>query len=149
MSLQVMQMEMSQTKNYRKQIPYHLIKRNAGLTLIEVLIALAIVSIAMTAVIKAASQNIRGTSYLQNKSIATWVGEEVLNSVRVNVLKLPDGDKLKQSTTMLDQKWYWEAQKQTTPNKHITKISVDVFTQDPEENNTSPIVSLETYTYEE
>ena len=71
----------------------------AGLTLIEVLIALAIVSIAMTAIIKATSQNIRSTQYLEHKTLAAWVGEEVLNKARVELLRLPfPPDKQRDST---------------------------------------------------
>ncbi len=56
-----------------------------GLTLIEVLIALAIVGIAMTAIIKATSQNIRSTAYLQNKLIAMWVGQQVSNEMLAGI----------------------------------------------------------------
>lgn len=120
-----------------------------GLTLIEVLIALAIVGIAMTAVIKAASQNIHATAYLQNKSIATWVGQEILNEARVGTLSLPNPpDTLKEKTMMLGQTWYWEAHKESTANKHILKLSVDVFNHEPESDD-APIATLETYTYED
>ena len=53
-----------------------------GFTLLEVLIALAIISIALTAIIKASSQNIKDTAYLEDKAIANWVGLEVMNEVK-------------------------------------------------------------------
>lgn len=125
-----------------------MLRKISGLTLIEVLVALAIVSIAMTAIIKATSQNIRSTSYLQNKTIAMWVGEEVLTEARLGVLPLPESDALKQSTVMLGQTWYWQLQKKTTPNQRIHLLSVDVYAQDPDENaDLTPIMSFETYTY--
>ena len=121
--------------------------KQAGLTLIEVLIALAIVGIAMTAIIKATSQHIRATTYLQNKMVAAWVGEQVLNEVRAGVLTLPDdGEKLKQKTTMFDREWYWQAERHDTPNLHINKISVEVFANNNDED-VSPMVSLESYVY--
>jgi len=119
-----------------------------GLTLIEVLIALAIVAIALTAVIKAASQNIRSTAYLQHKTIAMWVGRQVLNEIRVGALKLPEeGDKTEQATTMLGQNWRWQAEQKPTPNNRIKKIEVNVFAGDKAEG--SPLISLESYVYED
>ena len=117
-----------------------------GLTLIEVLIALAIIGIALTAVIKATSQNIRGATYLQNKTIALWVGDLVMNEIRTDVLKLDEGDSMKESTTMLGQQWYWQASEEETPNKNIKKITVNVYTQEIEEAE-SPIINLVSYIY--
>ena len=125
-------------------------KNSAGLTLIEVIIALAIVAIAMTAVIKAASQNIRATAYLQDKTIATWVAQQVLNEIRVNLLELStNDDKLKQATTMLDRKWYWEASQEQTLNQRIYKIEVNVFAKEHEDEEDAPLVTLESYVYHE
>jgi len=118
----------------------------AGLTLIEVLVALAIIGIAMTAVIKAASQNIRSTDYLQNKTIAMWVGQNILNEVRVGLLPITDVDN-KKTTLMLDRNWYSQIEAQETPNKRIKKIIVNVFTHDNPREEEAPLVSLEGYLY--
>ena len=119
-----------------------------GLTLIEVLIALAIVAIAMTAIIQATSQNIRGTNYLQNKTIAMWVGQQVLNEARLNLIMIPKPpDKLKAATDMLGSTWYWQATQSDTRNKNIQQIEVRVFTQDTDDDEATPVISMETYTY--
>jgi len=115
-----------------------------GLTLIEVLIALAIISIALTAVIKASSQNIRSTTYLQNKTMAMWVGQQVLNEARAGVLKLPNpSDSLKESTSMLGHDWYWDVHQEETPNKHIYLAQVKVYAHEDDEDNA--LITLETY----
>lgn len=104
------------------------IRRNEqGLTLIEVLIALAILSIALTAVIKSASENIRNTLYLQNKMIATWIGTDVINNIRMNLIKI--SDTLTQESNTLGQTWTWEASLHTTPNPRIKRIVVNVYHQ--------------------
>jgi len=122
-------------------------KNNLGLTLIEVLIALAIVSIAMTAIIKATSQNIRNTTYLQTKVIATWVGQQLMNEARVGYLPLPNSpDKLNDTTEMLGRDWYWQIGAEDTPNKNIKKIAVSVYAHEPVDDET-PVVSLESYLY--
>jgi general secretion pathway protein I len=129
----------------------HSRKSKVGLTLIEVLIALAIISIALTAVIKAVSENIRGTNYLQNKTMALWVGEEVMNEVRLGLLKLPGtSEQTTHHTLMLNRNWYWQAGQEETPNKSIRKIVVNVFGRDPEQDEDStPIVKLESYVYKQ
>jgi general secretion pathway protein I len=149
MQSQAMPMAMSQTKCCHNPGTSLNSKNVAGLTLIEVLIALAIVAIAMTAVIKAASQNIRATTYLQDKTIATWVGQQVLNEVRVGTLNLPGDDKLNQMTNMLGREWTWEASQVQTANKRIYKIEVNVFANKHENDEATPIVTLESYVYHE
>lgn len=122
------------------------LKNPTGMTLIEVLIALAIVSIALTAVLKATAQHIRAASYLQSKTIALWVGQQVMNESRLHLLPLPTApDSLKQNTTALDKVWYWQVLQETTSNKHIKKITVKVAA----EEEASPMVTLEGYLYDE
>ncbi|OGT45514.1 MAG: type II secretion system protein GspI [Gammaproteobacteria bacterium RIFCSPHIGHO2_12_FULL_41_20] len=99
-----------------------------GLTLIEVLIALAIVAIAFTAIIKVASQNIRATTYLQEKTVATWVGLQVVNEARVGLLVVPEAPgKLEQETTMLGHTWAWHLYRLPSANKQVREVQVDVL----------------------
>lgn len=117
-----------------------------GLTLIEVLIALAIIAIAMTAVIKAGSQSIRGTTYLQEKTMAMWAGQQALNEIRAGAKKFAANEDIKQAITMLGKDWYILLRQEETRNKHIKKISAKVFTQEIE-SESGPMVSLESYLY--
>ena len=119
-------------------------RNNKGFTLIEVLIALAILSIALTTIIKFTSQNIRDTTYVQNKTIANWVGTQVINEVRVGLLKLPQPpDPLEQETQMLGQAWSWKAYLAATPNTHIQEIHIDVF----QKTGHRKMISLVSYLY--
>lgn len=121
-------------------------KRSLGLTLIEVLIALAIVSIALTAIIKSTTQDIRSTTYLQTKTIAMWVGQKVMNEVQVGVIQLPGApDQHKDQTEMLGRTWHWLAGYENTANSHIKKIVVNVY--ESEEEEVDPIVTFESYIY--
>lgn len=115
-----------------------------GLTLIEVLIALTIVSVAMLAIIKATSENIRATNYLQDKTYAAWVAQNLLNEFKVKMVRFPNApDHLKGETIMLDRTFYFQASQDLTPNRHINKIIIDVFTDAEQEEN--PITHLESY----
>lgn len=118
--------------------------QQTGLTLVEVLIALAITGIAMTAIIKATSQNISGTSYLQDKMIATWVGMQIMSEARMGLIEMSSTEKRHDKINMLGRDWYWQASIDDTANDHIQKIAVDVFVNDKE---ASPLISLESYHY--
>ncbi len=102
----------------------------AGFTLIEVLIALVILSIALTAIIKSTSQNIKDTLYIQKKMIALWVGNQIMNEILIGLRKPPTApDSLKNKSTMLNENWTWEASLKPTPNPRIQEINVDVYQQ--------------------
>lgn len=125
---------------------YTYLSDTRGMTLIEVLIALAIVSVALMAVIKAVSQNIRMTEYLQRKTIATWVADEVLGEIRTGIIPLTGVDSaVTHKVTMLNRDWYWQAQKKETPNPAIREIVLKVFSDDPERDEASALVQLNGY----
>lgn len=120
-------------------------KNNAGFTLIEILIAMAILSIALTAIIKSSSENIKNTIYLQDKTTALWVGMEAINQVRAGALPLPaQSEGTEQETEMLGKNWPWIATQTSTPNANIKKVIVEV--KDPVKNTV--LAHLESYLYE-
>ena len=119
-----------------------------GMTLIEVLIALAIVSIGMTAIIKAASQNIRGTQYLQDKTEAMWVATNVINQFRAGTLSFNADDKSDDKVNMLGKDWYYKVEQAATPNKHIQKITVSVAEHEQTDDTLAPTVTLSSYLYD-
>ena len=119
-----------------------------GLTLIEVLIALAIIAIAMTAVIKAGSQNIRSTTHLQTKTLATWAAQQALNEARAGVVGFQNSDStIKRTSVIFGQSWYVEMKESETPNKRIHKVEANVYEQKEYNDDTSPVVTLVSYLY--
>lgn len=128
-------------------LPLKSARKVRGLTLIEVLIALAIIAIALTAIIKAVGENIRGTSYLEDKTAALYVAQQVINEARVGLLPL-QAQTVTETTNMLGRDWYWQAEMHATGNAAIHKITVNVYKNQPE-NDDSPIITLEAYRYAE
>jgi len=119
-------------------------KKIIGLTLIEVLIALAIISIALTAIIKATSQSLKSDAYLEDKTIAMWVGQQAINEARIRLLIPANKAELKK-TTMLGEDWYWILTVEDTPNEKIKKILVRVYKS--EDTEQTPLITLESYVY--
>lgn len=123
-------------------------QRQQGLTLIEVLVALAIIAIALTAIIKATSENIRATAYLESKSIALWVGQEIMSEVELGTLQLSGNrDDQANKVDMLGQIWYWRAQEKSTPNPHIKQIRVRVYDHEEEDDKAAALIDLDGYRY--
>ncbi len=121
-------------------------REQRGLTLIEVLIALAIIAIALTAIIKSTTQNIRSTSYLQHKTLALWVAEDIMNKARLGVINLSDSDDSSNNTvSILGEEWHWRGKSTNSANPHIKKINVEVYAT--ESDDTSPTSTLESYIY--
>jgi general secretion pathway protein I len=130
--------------HYRK---YRSLQNIAGLTLIEVLIALAIIAIALTAIIKGASQNIRATNYLETKMTALWIASDVVNEARAGLIKLPENEAISAKMPMLARDWYWELMPENTPNAHIKKMVVTVYPTEKARDAHHGLLTLETYLY--
>lgn len=111
--------------------------------MIEVLVALAILGIAMTAIIKSSSQNIKDTQYLQQKIIANWVATRVINEARAGLITLSRSDELSEETEMLGQSWVWKANVTGSANPRIQEIQVSVFHKDSD----AEIIHLTSYLY--
>jgi general secretion pathway protein I len=123
-------------------------QRQIGLTLIEVLISLAIIAIAMTAVIKATSQTMRSTAYIQNKQIAAWVGQQFINEIIIGLRQLPDNSQvLSETVSVLDHDWSVTASLQNTPNDRIKQIVVSVYERESDSESDPALIRLESYKY--
>ncbi len=100
--------------------------QSKGFTLIEVLLALLIIAIALTALIKASAQSIHATSRIKDKSISHWVAMQGVTMIQLGLLKVSLNQETSQMTTMLGQRWYWRAKIIATPLSHIQQINITV-----------------------
>lgn len=101
-------------------------KKNTGFTLIEVLLALAVIAIALTALIKATSQTITNTARIKDKSISHWVAMQGITAIQLGALPVPNNQKISQVTTMLGERWYWQAVLTNTAIPHVLQITITV-----------------------
>ena len=102
-----------------------LINQTLGFTLIEILIALAILSISLTAIIKSTSQNIKDTIYLQDKTCANWAAQNLLRAAKLGLVKLPpEPSAYKQETLLLNTTWEVRGNLQPSNNPRIRRIQV-------------------------
>ncbi len=115
-------------------------KGNQGFTLLEILIALLVLALAGTALLKVAGSSLLGVAHLQRLSIAQWVASNQL--VEANLDPSWPPKKRSGSTEMAGREWYWRQSILATEDKNMRAITIEV--RENEKDNNS-ITSLMTY----
>lgn len=103
-----------------------------GFTLIEVVVALLVVSLGMLGVIQAVSQTASNSGYLRDKTLAHWVGMNRLTEVRLQKAA-PPTDKTSDEVEMGGRRWKWTMEVTQTPVETIRRIDISVRPEDSAE----------------
>ena len=101
---------------------------SSGFTLVEVMVALAIVAIAVPALLFALFQQLDGTEYLRDRSIASWIATDRMSELRLVVAKqgaVPKGELLGE-TRLAERDWYWWIEQQATEIPGFIRVDVKV-----------------------
>ncbi len=100
--------------------------RRKGFTLIEVLVALAIIAIALMAALRAAGQGTSNVGELRSRLLAGWVAENLLAEHRARADWLPLGMQTG-SGRQSGQDFTWREEVIATPNASFRRVDVRVF----------------------
>ena len=114
---------------------------SSGFTLVEVMVALAIVAIAVPALLFALFQQLDGTEYLRDRSIASWIATDRMSELRLMVAKqgaVPKGELLGE-TRLAERDWYWWIEQQATEIPGFIRVDVKVSL---EAERTQPLHTL-------
>jgi general secretion pathway protein I len=95
----------------------------AGFTLVEVLVALAIVVVGITALLSAITSAADTTAYLRDKTQAEWIGLNQLAAARL-ALARPTPGKTRASVDYAGRKWVWS--QQVVPLSFPGALRIDV-----------------------
>lgn len=104
-------------------------RRDRGFTLLEVLIALAVLALGLMALIGTTGSAARDSTHLRDKTFATWVGMNELSMLRV-AQSWPNDDSLNGDADMGGQKWHWKATMTKTADPGLLRIDIDVTLPD-------------------
>lgn len=97
-----------------------------GFTLFETLIALAIIAIALTAVLRASAQAGENAYDLRQRMLADWVAQNRM--AEITALQIwPDFGKLSGTETEANEDFSWEEEITSTPNPLFRKIVISVY----------------------
>jgi general secretion pathway protein I len=116
------------------------VKNSTGFTLLEVLIALALLAILMAGLIKISADNTQNLWYLENKTLAAIVAAN-------HAIELRLGRETPESVdgwdSMAGRRWYWQAKRDVmqSMDKGIWLYRIEVFL----EGDKSPYAGLITF----
>jgi general secretion pathway protein I len=107
----------------------------AGFTLLEVLIALAILAIVMVSAIKITASNIQNLWYLENKTLASAIAANHEVELRLQKEKPEHQDGWDE---MAGRRWYWQIRRNVSTVAGLWRYRIEVFL----EGEKAPYVNL-------
>jgi general secretion pathway protein I len=103
--------------------------RGRGFTLVEVLVALTVVALGLTALMVAVSGTARTSGYLRDKTIGQWIAMNRLTQVRLTVNRLGDtGDTAE--IEFANRKWHYDTRYFDTSFPSMKRVVVRVYPGD-------------------
>jgi general secretion pathway protein I len=99
--------------------------RGRGFTLVEVLVALAIVAIGMAAVLGALTSSANTSAYMRDKTFAQWVALNQIALLRLSGQMTPTGNS-DGDTDFAGRKWHWRREVTATQVPGVVRIDVKV-----------------------
>lgn len=113
-----------------------------GFTLLEVLLALVIISLAMIAGLSSTQSTTRNLNYMQDRTLAYWVAQNALVHMQLEIDGIrPAAGRWQSEMTLAGRTWYWQAFSSATATPHIVQILVEVREQEKGE----PLATLVNY----
>ena len=115
--------------------------RNRGFTLLEVLVALAVLTIALAATVKVAVNQSLNAEHIRDKTLAHWVAMNRIAELQLTQA-WPATGKKEGTEEMGIHEWYWQRIVSDTPDTRVRRIQVDVFR---DEDGQSPVTRLTSF----
>lgn len=109
-----------------------------GFTLLEVLVALAVLALALGALVAAGGRQAAAVEHLRDRTLAEWVAQDQLAELRLQT-SWPDPGMRRGATRMGRAEWHWTLEVSATEDPDLRRIDVEVRSDaaDPD-----PVVTL-------
>jgi general secretion pathway protein I len=104
--------------------------RHAGFTLLEVLIALLILSLVLVALIRAAGLQAQALTHHRDSTLAQWVAANVAAELRAQ--GAPPVGRQQGEMRMGPQRWRWQAETSDTDVERVRRMEITVFAAESE-----------------
>jgi general secretion pathway protein I len=113
-----------------------------GFTLIEVLVALVVVAVSMTAAILAVSERTRDGTYLRDKTLAHWIAMNLVTERRLQTEAPPLG-KTGDEVEFAGRRWRWSMVVDKTAVDSMRRMDVSVRMADaPEDSSLASVTGF-------
>ena len=99
--------------------------RIGGFTLLEVLVALLLLSLALVALMRLSALDLRASAQLRDSTFAQWVAANVLAETRLRN-ELPPVGRSNGEARMAEQRWHWELAVTQTEAASVRRLDVTV-----------------------
>lgn len=106
-----------------------------GFTLLEILVALAVVAIGIAAVVNATSASVDRAAALEAKVLSTWVASNRLAEMRLTRTWRAPGE-TQGSAALGGRDWYYREQVTATPDPDILRVDIWVYGDESREVET-------------
>jgi general secretion pathway protein I len=110
-----------------------------GFTLIEVVVALAILGIGMLAVFKTIGDTVNNVDVLRDRSFAEWIADNRITEIRISG-EMPSVEETAGELEYAGRRWHWVTKVSQTQVQGLRRIDVSVRRDEDPEN--SSIVTL-------
>ncbi len=121
-----------------------LLRRSKAFTLLEVLVALAVIAIALGAAVRLSGDMINTTQNLKQRTVARWIAQNRLN-LHLASNDWPAIGSLAGEEEMAGMSFHWQEDVSNTPNKYYRRIELRVYNN---EDRDFALVSLIGYLHE-
>lgn len=104
------------------------LSRARGFTLVEVMVAMAIVAVALPALLFSLYQQLDGTEYLRDRTLASWVAANKLSELQLIVTStgdIPSGE-LSGEARLADRDWQWTIVQLPTELPGFVRVEIGV-----------------------
>ncbi len=116
----------------RNSKPGAISPRPAGFTLVEVLVAMGVVAIGMSAAIKAVSGYVTNTTWMRDRTYAHWVAMNTLTELRLRD-RSPEEEELDGDLEYAGRNWVWQAEISQTEVDNLFRVDIEVaFEEEPD-----------------
>lgn len=112
-----------------------------GFTLLEVLVALAILAVALGAIIQTASNQTLNTVHLRDKTLAHWVALNKLTELQLTG-DWPAKGKLAGDETIGMHEWHWVRTVTDTPDERVKQVEIAVFRERQDQRPVTRLTSF-------